>query len=101
MKMVWTIAMFLVSVGPVTAQSNARASVFASGSFVAGSREFLANSNTLRTEYASGAKLGFRVAADLKQNWSGEASYSYGSNNLRAIDLNLPRREREFGTRVH
>jgi opacity protein-like surface antigen len=101
MKMVWTIAMFLISVGPVMAQSNARVGVFASGSFIAGSREFLANSNTLRTEYASGAKLGFRVGADIKQHWEGEISYSYGSNSLRAIDLNLPRREREFETRVH
>jgi outer membrane protein W len=101
-KTVWTVAMFLVCVGPAMAQSNARITVFAAGSFVAGSREFLMNSNNaVRTEYADGAKLGFRVGVNLKPNWVGEASYSYGSNSLRAINLNPTRTEREFETRVH
>src|SRR5215813_6327223 len=101
-KTVWTAAMFLLSVGAAMAQTNVRIGVFAAGSFVAGSREFLMNSsNALRTEYATGGKVGFRVGADLKQNWAGEASYSYGSNSLRAINLNLPRTEREFETKVH
>src|SRR5262249_37682848 len=94
-------AMFLLSVGSAMAQSNVRIGVFAAGSFVAGSREFLMNSNNaLRTEYANGGKVGFRVGMDLKQNWAGEAAYSYGSNSLRAINLNLPSKEREFETRV-
>jgi opacity protein-like surface antigen len=101
-KIVWTTALFLGCVGPIMAQSNVRVNVFASGSFVAGSREFLMNSNNaVRTEYATGGKVGFRVGADLRENWAGEVSYSYGSNSLRAIDLNLPRTEREFETRVH
>jgi opacity protein-like surface antigen len=102
MKTVWTAAMFLLSIGPAMAQSNARISVFAAGSFVGGSREFLMNSNNaFRTEYANGSKVGFRFGMDLNQNWAGEASYSYGSNSLRAVNLNLPRTEREFETKVH
>jgi opacity protein-like surface antigen len=101
-KIVWTAAIFFVSVGSLMAQTNAHIGVFASASFVGGSREFLMNSNTaLRTEYANGGKLGFRLGMDLRQNWAGEVSYSYGNNDLRAINLNPPRSEREFNTRVH
>src|SRR5215510_14954600 len=101
-KIVLTAAIIFGSVGSLIAQANVHIGVFASASFVGGSREFLMNSNTaLRTEYANGGKLGFRVGMDLKQNWAGEVSYSFGPNNLRAINLNPPRSEREFDTRVH
>src|SRR5215510_7656269 len=83
-KIVWTTILFLGCVGPIMAQSNVRVNVFAAGSFVAGSREFLMNSNNaVRTEYATDGKVGFRVGADVRGNWAGEVSYSYGSNNLR------------------
>src|SRR5437867_11091047 len=102
MNRILTAAIFLVSVCPAMAQTNPRINVFAAGSFMAATREFLMNSNNaIRTEYAKGGKIGFRFAAALKENWAGEATYSYGSNNFRAINLNPPRREREFETRVH
>jgi opacity protein-like surface antigen len=101
-KLIWVAVILLVSVAPAMAQVRARASVFVAGSFVAGSREFLMNSNNaVRTEYANSGKFGFRVGADLNRNWAAEAAYSYGGNNLRAINLNPPRREREFETKVH
>src|SRR5262245_61800890 len=105
MKRICLAATMLLSGYPLMAQpltfSNPRAAVFVSGSFVAGNREFLINSNSIRTEYANGAKVGFRFGADLNENWGAEVAYSFGGNNLRVINLNPPRREREFDTHVH
>ena len=102
MKKICSLVILLMSASPAMAQTNPRVTVFGAGSFVAGSREFLMNSNnTIRTEYGSGGKFGVRFGMDLNDRWAGEAAYSFGSNNLRAITLNPPRREREFETRVH
>ena len=102
MKRICTLAILLLSAYPAMAQTNPRVTVFGAGSFVAGSREFLMNSNNaLRTEYDDGGKVGVRFTMDLNDRWSGEASYSFGNNNLRAINLNPPRRERKFDTRVN
>jgi outer membrane protein W len=102
MKRICSLTILLLSAYTAMAQTNPRVTVFGAGSFVAGSREFLMNSNTaVRTEYDNGGKVGVRFGVDLRDNWAAEASYSFAKNNLRAINLNPPRREREFETRAH
>src|SRR5262245_40777314 len=105
MKRLCLLATLLLSGYPASAQNqltiiNPRVSFYGAVSFVAGSREFLIGSNSIRTEYASGGKIGGRFTADFTENWAAELAYSFGGNNLRAINLNPPRREREFDTHV-
>ncbi len=81
---------------------NPRATTFAGGSFLKGERTFTVGGEPFRSEFANGGKVGFRGAVDLTDHWAVEGAYSFGTNNLRIVELEkAPPRVRAFGTRVH
>lgn len=83
-------------------EHNPRLTIFGGGSFLKGERTFPVGGETLRSNFASGGKLGFRGTWDLDNHWAVEGAYGYGTNNLRFFELaQVPPRERAFGVRVH
>src|SRR5437879_7190107 len=81
--------------------TNLRATVFGGGSVLKAEHAFLVGGEGFRTKFASGDKFGFRVTGDVDKHLALEGTYSYGTNNLRVIDLEAPITERAFGVRVH
>jgi hypothetical protein len=96
------IILLLVTPSILAQELNPRLTIFSSGSFLEGARSFTMNGDPFRSEFATGAKIGFRGTVDVADNWALEATYSHGSNNLRIVNLAAPPAvERGFGTRVH
>jgi hypothetical protein len=81
--------------------TNLRATAFAGGSFLKAEHTFLVGGEGFRTKFASGGKFGFRVTGDVDKHMALEGTYSYGTNNLRVLELGPPIVERDFGVRAH
>jgi opacity protein-like surface antigen len=118
MKICSAAVVILLSVYPAMAQySNPRVTIFAAGSFPTGDRQFVLVSTApvqgnvpigpFESELAKGAKIGGRFNLDLTDVWAGEASYSFGSNDLRITEMfgfvppGQSAREREFDVHFH
>lgn len=78
-----------------------RVTIFGAASSLKGERNFLIGTDSFRSTFAGGGKLGFRGTVNLTDHWSLEGVYSYGTNNLRMVQVRTPPRERDFGVRVH
>jgi hypothetical protein len=96
------VLLAVLSAYPAFAQySNPRASVFVAGSFPGGNRVFEVDpGEVIETDLRKGAKIGFRIGADLTETWGAEATYSFGSADLRVRET-TPTREREFDAHLH
>jgi opacity protein-like surface antigen len=102
-KTVLVVLSYLLSAPVLQAQvSTERIGVYAAGSFFSSKRMFLLDSDDLfQTKLRKGGRVGARFSADLNDKWAGEASYSFGRNNLEVDKLDPPRRKTVFETRIH
>ena len=93
----------LAGTSVAAAQDFGHVTVFASGSFLAGERTFVTEDpdEVFRTDYQTGAKVGFRYTVDLDDYWAGEASYSLGRNSLRVNELDQPNTFSVFEINLH
>src|SRR5215471_3768419 len=82
-------------------ERNPRVTLFGGASFLKAQRIFLVAGEAFRTTYSDGGKLGVRGTVNISSRWALEGAYSYGTSNLRVLDLEaaLPR-ERGFGVRL-
>ncbi len=96
------ILMLLTAPNLLGQDHNPRVTLFGGASFLKAQRIFLVDREAFRTTFSDGGKLGVRGTVDLKSRWALEGAYSYGTSNLRVLDLEavLPR-ERGFGVRLH
>lgn len=95
------LLLLLVAPNAFAQDPNLRATLSGGGSFLKGERTFVIGGDGFRSKFVSGGKFGFRGTADWDDHWALEGAYSYGTNNLRIIELGPPQRERDFGVRVH
>ncbi|HLW54253.1 MAG TPA: outer membrane beta-barrel protein [Candidatus Angelobacter sp.] len=97
------LLIFLLAASRSFAQndSDVRVTAFGSGSFLKGDRSFTVDGDPKRSNFATGGKFGVRVTGNLNSRFAVEGAYSYGTNNLRIIDVGPPAVTRPFGTRLH
>lgn len=95
------LVLLLVASNALAQDPNLRVTLSGGGSFLKGERTFVIGGDGFRSKFVSGGNFGFRGTVDLDDHWAAEGAYSYGTNNLRIIELGPPPRERDFGVRVH
>jgi hypothetical protein len=95
------LMLLLATQGAFAQAENARVELFASGSVLKGERSFVIDGDPKRSNFATGGKIGVRFTVDMTPHLALEGAYSYGTNNLRIIDVGPPAVTRGFGTRIH
>lgn len=96
------ILMLLAAPVLLAQERDLRVELFGGASFLKAQRTFLVNQEAFRTEFSDGGKVGLRGTVNLGSHLAVEGAYSYGTSNLRVLDLEaVPLHERGFGVRVH
>jgi hypothetical protein len=96
-----SLVLLLVAPAVAAQGTNARITLFGSGSFLKADRTFPAEGQTYNSTFAAGGRAGLRVTFDFTDHFSAEGTYSYGTNNLRVSNLSsTPPAVRSFGVRV-
>jgi hypothetical protein len=100
-KLVLLITILVVPAGLWGQGFNPRFGIFSSGSIMKGDRDFTVNGSQFRSEFVNGGKAGVRGTIDLGNHWAVDATYYFGTNNLRVTEMSTNPDVRTFGIRQH
>jgi opacity protein-like surface antigen len=100
-KFVLLVTFCTVSSGLWAQAFNPRFTLFSAGSIMKGERDFVVDGDQFRSEFVNGGKAGVRGTIDLTDHWSVDATYYFGTNNLRIREMDSSPDVRTFGIRQH